>query len=147
MSRVKGIYIAAEAGAPCEPVERVMALAGVGLEGDRYATGRGELSSKPGTGRHLTLVSREALDDVPLGPGESRRNIETEGVDLDALLGHRFRIGAAECIAVRDCPPCGYLQKQTRDGVVTALQGRGGLRAEILVGGEIAVGDPIEALD
>ena len=144
--RVHGIFVAATAGAPCEPVDRVNALAGVGLEGDRYALGTGEFSSKPATGRHVTLVSRDAVEASELAPGQSRRNIETEGIDLMSLVGHRFRVGSAELVGVRECHPCGYLQRVTKPDVVKDMQGRGGLRAEILVGGEIAVGDPIELL-
>jgi hypothetical protein len=146
MSRVHGIYIAETSGAPCEPVERVRAIEGVGLAGDRYATGAGEFSAKPARGRHVTLVSRDAVEAAELAPGQSRRNIETEGVDLLSLVGHRFRVGGAELLGIRECHPCGYLQKVTKPGVVKDLQGRGGLRAEILVGGEIAVGDPIEVV-
>lgn len=147
MSRVVGIYVAAAAGARCEPVPSVQAVEGIGLEGDRYAEGRGEFSPKPGTGRHVTLVDAAAVAGAGLAPGESRRNIETEGVDLLSLVGRRFRVGEAELVGMRDCPPCGYLQKLTRRGVVSSLQGQGGLRADVVVGGTIAVGDEITVVD
>ncbi|HVF76555.1 MAG TPA: MOSC domain-containing protein [Acidimicrobiales bacterium] len=142
--RVVGIYVAAAGGAPCEAVPSVVALAGAGLEGDRYAVGEGTFSRKPGDGRHVTLVDAAAVAAAGLAPGESRRNIETESVDLLSLVGKRFRIGGVELVATRDCPPCGYLQKKTHRGVVAALQGAGGLRAEVLVGGTITAGDPVE---
>lgn len=143
--RVEGIYVAGGAGERLVSVPVVRAVEGVGLEGDRYAAGAGTFSSKPGTGRHVTLVDADAVAAAGLAPGESRRNIETSGVDLPGLVGRHFRIGSAELVGMRECPPCGYLQRVTKPGVMTALQGRGGLRAEVLVGGTIAVGDDVVA--
>lgn len=112
--RVAGVFVAAVGGAPCTPVSSVRAVEGAGLEGDRYAEGVGTLSAKPGTGRHVTLIDAAAVAAAELAPGESRRNIETEGVDLLSLIGVRFRVGSAELVGMRDCPPCGYLQRMTR---------------------------------
>lgn len=149
MGRVEGIFTADVPGGECLSRPEVRAIAGVGLDGDRYAAGGGTFSTKRGGGRQLTLVSREALAalDPPLAPGASRRNVETSGVDLLGLVGRRFRIGDVECIGVRDCPPCGHLQKLTRPGVMKDLQGGGGLRADIVTTGDIAVGDEIVPLD
>ncbi|HEX9969965.1 MAG TPA: hypothetical protein VGB03_07485, partial [Acidimicrobiales bacterium] len=61
--------------------------------------------------------------------------------------GRRFRIGDVELVGMRDCPPCGYLQRITTPGVMTALQGRGGLRAEVVVSGRLSEGDAVEVLD
>lgn len=144
--RVAGIFVAPGAGAACASVSSVRAVEGAGLEGDRYAVGEGTFSPKPATGRHVTLVDAAAVAAAGLAPGESRRNIETEGVDLLSLVGVRFRVGSAELVGMRDCPPCGYLQKMTRPDVKKRLAGAGGLRAEVVVGGVISVGDPIEPL-
>lgn len=145
MSRVTGIFVAPSGGARCEAVQSAVAVAGAGLEGDRYAVGEGTFSAKPGTGRHVTLVDAAAVAAAGLAPGESRRNLETEGVDLLSLVGVRFRIGGAELVGMRDCPPCGYLQKMTRPDVIAALQGAGGLRAEVVVTGTVTAGDRVEA--
>jgi MOSC domain-containing protein YiiM len=146
MSRVTGIFVAPSGGARCEAVLSAVAVAGAGLEGDRYAVGEGTFSAKPGTGRHVTLVDAAAVAAAGLAPGESRRNIETEGVDLLSLVGVRFRIGGAELVGMRDCPPCGYLQKMTRPDVIAALQGAGGLRAEVVVTGTVTAGDRVEVV-
>lgn len=148
MGRVDGIFVAVAAGARCVPVAEARAVAGVGLEGDRYALGTGTFSAGPGKGRQLTLVSVEALERVRAGgidlaPGAARRNVECSEVDLDALVGQRFRIGSVECVGVRDCPPCAHLERLTTTGVRPALEGAGGLRADILTSGMIAVGDEV----
>ena len=79
-------------GAPFEPqlwtVESVRALAGQGLEGDRHFHPDG---AKPG--QALTLVEAEAVEDVGLQPGETRRQVTVRGVRLNDLVGRRFRVG------------------------------------------------------
>jgi MOSC domain-containing protein YiiM len=128
------------------------AHAGRGLEGDRYALGVGRYSDER-PGRHLTLIAIEEIDAanaslaMPLAPDEARRNIVTRGIDLPALIGRRFRIGQVECVAVRHCPPCTYLDGLLGREVLDALHERGGIRADILAGGIIRVGDAIEVAD
>ena len=70
----------------------------------------------------------------------------TEGVDLDALIGKTFAVGDVVLVGVRDCPPCAYLEGLTRPGVRAALEGRGGLRAEVVRDGIVRVGDEIVEL-
>ncbi|MBW3537445.1 MAG: MOSC domain-containing protein, partial [Actinobacteria bacterium] len=77
---------------------------------------------------------------------ESRRQIETRGVDLDALIGRRFRVGDVECLGIRVCAPCKGLQEMTGKPVLQGLKGKGGLRADIVTTGIIRVGDAVEAL-
>ena len=150
MGTLEGIYLTPTGAAPMWSVAEAELEAGRGIAGDRYAAGVGPFSKRPGRGRHLTLIAIEALDGlrrehgIDLDPAEARRNLLTHGVDLDSLLGRRFRIGDAECVGVRDCPPCGHLQRVTQPGVVAGLQDRGGLRADVLTSGTIRVGDRIE---
>jgi MOSC domain-containing protein YiiM len=129
-----------------DAVERAVVVAGRGLEGDRYFAGEGTFSDEPGTGRALTLVEAEVLDDVGLEWAAARRNVVTLGVGLNDLVGKRFRIGGVECLGQRLCEPCSHLQKLTEDGMLRALAGRGGLRADVLAGGEVAVGDALVEL-
>lgn len=152
MGRVVGIFIAPAAGSPMIALERARVVAGRGLEGDRYFAGRGYYSQVPPlTGRRLTLIEAEALDGlereagVVLAPHECRRNLVTRGIRLDALVGKRFRVGAIECYGERPCPPCGYLEQLTgKPGLNRGLTNRGGIRAEILLDGEIVVGDVVD---
>jgi MOSC domain-containing protein YiiM len=152
MGRVEAIHIAPAEGMRMQPLTDVAAVAGVGLEGDRYAAGIGHYSANGGDGRHVTLIEAEVLDDlatkgIALTPNETRRNLTTRGIGLNGLVGQRFRIGDVECIAIRLCEPCAYLQDMLGKPVLEPLVHRGGLRAEILVGGRISVGDAITVLD
>src|SRR5687768_10837256 len=100
---VESIFTADEAGQPLAAVSEITATAGRGLEGDRYAVGRGNYSERPGGGRHLTLIEAEVLDwlasehGIQLAPNESRRNLLTRGVRLNDLVGKQFRVGTLLC--------------------------------------------------
>jgi MOSC domain-containing protein YiiM len=141
--RVEGIYISARKREPRESVERVRAVAGRGLEGNRHFYDE----APPGVA--LTLISAEALAEgfessgVELGAAESGRNVLTSGIDLNALVGVRFRVGDVECLGVELCEPCTSLEGMTRPGVIKGYVHRAGLNADILTDGEISVGDPV----
>ena len=119
---VEAIVVAPEAEAAMHQVDRAVARAGRGLEGDRYFDERGTFSNAHGRGYDLTLIEAEVLDslDLPAGrltPEEARRNIVTRGIDLNALVGERFRVGDVECFgaaAVRAVRALGALDG--RDG-------------------------------
>jgi len=144
---VVSIHVAPEAGAPMVVVPEARALPGRGLEGDRYATGRGHYSPRPSAGgREITLIETETLEalgslDVKLTPAETRRNVATRGVPLNHLVDRVFRVGDVRLRGTRLCEPCKHLEGLTRDGVMAALVHRGGLRAQILSEGVIRVGD------
>jgi MOSC domain-containing protein YiiM len=146
---VEAIHRADGEGKAMRPVGRVRLIAGVGLEGDRYATGRGHFSATPGSGRALTLIEAEVVESlrgisgITLQPGEVRRNLTTRGIALNALVGRRFRIGSVLCEAVRLCEPCTYLEGLLKKPLMQVLSRRGGLRAEVLEDGEICLGDPV----
>jgi MOSC domain-containing protein YiiM len=134
-------------------LDRVEAIPGVGLAGDRYATGSGHWSPIARRGERLTLVESEEIDrlgveqGIWLDPGQTRRNITTAGIRLDSLLGRRFSIGPVICRATRRSEPCTYLEQLIDRELIYALAHRAGVRVEILEGGVIAVGDPIRLLD
>src|SRR4029077_12620414 len=102
------ILVAAEAEGPLGRVETAQAIAGSGLEGDRYCDGRGTFSG-PGRGYQLTLVEAEVLESLDLPWELARRNIVTRGIDLNALVGRRFAVGQVECIVRRLAEPCAHL--------------------------------------
>jgi MOSC domain-containing protein YiiM len=156
---VVSLHIAPEAGAPLATVADVRAVVGRGLEGDRYCSGRGHYSNAPSRGgREVTLIEMEAvealLDGLLEAPGtsaplkltaaETRRNIATRGVPLNHLVNRTFRVGEVLLRGTRLCEPCRYLDGLTRPGVMALLIHRGGLRAQVLTGGIIRVGDTIQ---
>jgi MOSC domain-containing protein YiiM len=140
--RVEAIAIAPAAEAPVRLVHEAVADAGRGLEGDRYHEGRGTFSKPHADGHELTLVEAEALEDLGLAPEATRRNVVTRDIDLNALVGRRFTIGGVECIGRRWCEPCAHLERLT-PGTLRPLVHRGGLRADVLAGGVIRIGDRV----
>lgn len=149
--QVVGLYRAEAGGAPMEQLTTAELVAGQGIVGDRYATGRGEWSFDPRLCNEVTLVAvedlraAEAEGGASLQGGRSRRNIETRGVDLTALVGHELQVGEVRLHADRPCDPCRYLDGVTGVPAKAALTGRGGLRATVLRGGTVAIGDAVLA--
>ncbi|MBB6051008.1 MOSC domain-containing protein [Armatimonas rosea] len=138
------IHLARHAAGPMESVPAAILHAGFGLVGDRYEEGKGTFAPRP-FDRELTLIESEVLAEVELAPGESRRNLTTQGIRLNALVGKRFRIGITHCEGIRLCEPCVHLERLTnRAGLVQQLVGRGGLRAKIIEGGLIELGDSLQ---
>ena len=146
---VISIHVASEAAKPTESLETVQAVAGRGLKGDRYSNGIGYWSNSPGAGREVTLIEIEDIEalsrekEIAIEPGAARRNLVTRGVPLNHLVGREFQVGAVRMRGVRLCEPCAYLEGLTEKGVLAGLMHRGGLRAEIVNGGTIRVGDAI----
>lgn len=152
---VATIALAAHATGPMYAVDQAKAVANRGLEGDRYAAKAGTFTPADHTARgyDLTMIEAEALDTLTLPDGgrieyaDARRNIVTRGIDLNALVGRRFRIGDVECIGQRLCEPCSHLERLTTKGTLRGLIHRGGLRADVLSNGEITIGAVIETVD
>lgn len=148
------IFTTSAANAPMIGQQAAEALPGKGLTGDRYARGVGFYSNTPTTAgaRELTLIDASAITQVteetglPFSTVESRRNLITSGIELDALIGQTFTVGEVVCEGVRACPPCVHLEELTGKKVMRALVRTGGLRARIVQGGTIRVGDAIEAI-
>ena len=131
-------------------VTNAKAVAGRGLEGDRYYTKLGTYSNQAGSGRDVTLIEIEAINglkrdyEVQLDSGQPRRNIVTRGVALNHLVEQEFRIGDVVLRGTLLCEPCAHMEKLTVKGAMRGLVHRGGLRAEIISGGSIRVGDTIQ---
>ena len=150
----KGLEQERYAGEAMVKTERAVALAGKGLEGDRYATGKGAYSrSKRETVRHVSLIAQEAIDEANRESGldfqeaETRRNLVVEGVDLNGLAGEIFLVGAVAMLGVELCEPCERPSRLSgKKGFGEAFRGRGGLRANVLSGGEILTGDGVSRM-
>ncbi len=151
MGLVVGVYLAGAAGLAMRPVQSAVAVAGQGLVGDRYQTGTGQWCYDRRLYDDVTLIATEALDaagaehGVHLQGGAARRNVETCGVDLQALVGRHFDIGGVVLLGNRACEPCRYLDRVTGQPAKAALNGRGGLRATVVTGGQLGVGDSVLA--
>jgi MOSC domain-containing protein YiiM len=149
VATVVEINIAAEHEALCEPVERIDVLPGQGIKGERHFL---EAPAER-RGNDITLIDRAQVDafvaetGIALTPAETRRNVVTEGIDVNALVGKRFRVGEVECRGVELCEPCNHLQGHLGKPVLKGLVHRAGLNADVLTAGTIAPGDELVVLD
>jgi MOSC domain-containing protein YiiM len=150
---IVGIYVTPAAGQPMEARTVATAEAQRGLVGDRYAEETGTYSHDTRVPRDVTLIEREAVEAVnaelraggiEIAEAETRRNLVTTGVPLNHLVGRTFRVGPLVLRGVKLAEPCAYLEQLLgRPGVREAFVHRGGLRCEVVEGGEIRVGDPV----
>jgi len=147
--RIESIHITAKEGEAIAIVESATAVAGAGIEGDRYAARaqRSEMEPK----KQITFIEAEALEalerdyGIALTAAESRRNVCTRGIALNHLVGREFTAGAARLRGVELCEPCGLLERLSgTPGARKGLVHRGGLRAEILATGAIRAGDSVD---
>ena len=145
---VEQIHIAAEQEGAVSGVDSVVVHTGRGLEGDRYLAPPDAWAPR---GTAITLIEAEAIESViaergiDMRDGRSRRQVTTRGIALNDLVGKEFHVGAVRCRGYELCEPCRHLEGMTEPGVIKAFVHRGGLRADVLEGGTIAVGDAISA--
>jgi MOSC domain-containing protein YiiM len=128
-----------------EAREQVEALTEGGLAGDRYA----DAANRRAPDYQVTLIESEnieafaAASGIALSPDMPRRNVVTAGIALNDLRGRRFRVGGAVLEGLDLCEPCSLFAKRTHRAVLKFFVRKGGLRARIVSGGTIRVGDAI----
>lgn len=150
MGKIIAIYIRPQVGKPTQMLPQVHAVPGRGLDGDHYYLNIGNPDRKTDASREVTLVEVESIESVrrdykiPLDLGETRRNLITQNVPLNHLVGKTFRVGEVTLRGIRLCEPCSHLEQLTQKAVLPAFVHRGGLRAQILTEGNLRVGDNIQ---
>jgi MOSC domain-containing protein YiiM len=149
LARVEALFTSPGEGLAMRRRTRALSIPGVGLDGDRYATGNGYWSGDTKVSRDLTLIEAEAIEEVAaeIGSGltfeDLRRNIVTRDVRLNDLVGKRFWIGSVLVEGTSLCEPCAHLARLARQPILRPFVHRGGLRANILTVGDIEAGAPI----
>jgi hypothetical protein len=136
--KVEAIHVRAPDETEVREVGVVDAIAGKGLDGDRYFFADG---ARPGLA--LTLIEGDVVRGAGLEPGSTHRQVTVTGAGLNDLVGKKFRVGSVECYGVMLCEPCLHLQELTRPGIIKELVHRAGLNADILTDGSISVGDEV----
>lgn len=154
MAKVAEVLIADSPSSQMRAVEVVRAVAARGLEGDRYFFGVGTFSPHPQRPDfEITFIEKECVEGfvkevgLPFTAALARRNIVTEGIRLNDLVGRKFFVGEALIEGIRLCEPCNYLAKQSFAETLHGLVRKGGLRARILEGGMVRVGDLIRVFE
>ena len=145
MGKVILIGISKNHSTPITNVESVEAITGKGLVGEKHFKEDNEKRCQ------ITLIEKENINHYNKITGTMipainfLRNIVTVGIQLNALVGKEFFIGAIKVKAHDLCRPCKYLQESLQQkNIVKELLHTGGLRCEILSSGKISVGDLIK---
>ena len=153
VGNILGIYIAPSKGAGAMGYPKVSLRAGKGIEGDRYfsQTGKNRSNHNGQPDWEITLIESEVIESFNQDKGYSfhesdfRRNLVTQGLRLNDLVGKTFTINNLSFYGVQLCEPCASLQKRLGVRILPELVGKGGLRAQIRGNGVIAVGDSISS--
>jgi MOSC domain-containing protein YiiM len=146
--RLEAILLAEAAAAPMHAVDSAVALAGRGLDGDRYAAGTGWWRATDGC--QVTLIHAEHLaraarrSGLAVSDGRHRRNLVVSGLAAAQLRERQLRIGEALFSWHRVRPPCGYLDQVAGRGTAKALGKHAGLCLKVVQGGVIQVGDAVK---
>ena len=145
--KIIGICISNEHGKVPNLVDSVKAIPGRGLENDRYFSKKDEGNKNE---QELTLIESEKIMDfnkkfsTNFDNVEFRRNIITQNISLNELVGREFYVGRVKVRGINLCEPCLYLQKKLNNpNFVKEFTHKSGLRAQILTEGIINNNDII----
>ncbi len=149
MAKVIGLYIASSAHGAMQKMDSAELEAGKGIVGDRYYHECGTFSKKLAglPDKEVTLIESEEVDsfnrchDLNYNYGDFRRNIVTEGIRLNELVGQDFTLGGIRLRGVRLCEPCAHLAGILSPEIMPDLVHKAGLRATIVNDGILALGD------
>jgi MOSC domain-containing protein YiiM len=138
MARIAGVWTSpARKSGRMDGHERRLAIVGRGLEGCAHA-------NPPK--REVLFASAEHLESVGVAPGAIRENLTVEGDDVQRWpVGQQVRVGEAVFEITMVCDPC-HRMDELREGLRAELDGKRGMLARVVEGGEVAVGDEIELL-
>jgi MOSC domain-containing protein YiiM len=151
MSQVMRIYVADQGGSAMKPLKQAQLIAGQGIVGDRYFSQSGTFSKKSSIKpkQQVTLIEMEEIEHFnqsryePIDYGEFRRNLLTQGLRLNDLVGKEFRIGEVILKGIELCEPCAYLSKLLGPEIMSEMIHKCGLRAQIIQGGTIEIAEQI----
>ncbi len=126
---------------PLVEVRQIECVAGHGIRGDRFYDYRDNYKGQ------ITFFSLEVFEKLAQhfgltnkSPGAARRNVVVSGVELNDLIGEEFSIQGVRLRGTAHCKPCYWMDQAIAPGAEKFLEGHGGLRAQILSDGVIAVG-------
>jgi len=127
---------------PLVEVQQIECVAGRGIRGDRFYDYRSDYKGQ------ITFFSLEVFERVAAhfglagkSAGVLRRNVVVSGANLNDLIGEQFSVQGVSLRGTAHCKPCYWMNQAVAPGAEEFLQGNGGLRAQILADGVIAVGD------
>ncbi len=146
---IERLFLSPTRGAAQWECRQLELLAGQGVVGDRH------FAQANWAGQQLTLVEAEEIERFCAHAGRAtdlsltRRNVVTRGIRLNKLVGRQFRLGGSLLVGIELCEPCRTLGQRLANETLSAPEvvkywvGRGGLRANVLISGNVACGDAL----
>ena len=142
-----------KAGEPMRAVEQFEVIEQKGISGNPRKFGAISRSTGLPSKRQVTLIEREqigehavALGLETIGPGAVRSNIETDGIDLVALVGRSIQIGEAVLFLYEPRTPCEKMDRICQGLRALMEHSKQGVLAQVVRGGVIRVGDAVRAV-
>ncbi len=153
ISRVVSLHLHPEkSGQPLRAVDQIEVVMEKGIIGNGRHFGRLSCSTGQPSQRQVSLIEREqiaghaaTLGLLTIPPGAVRSNIETQDVDLIALLGREVQIGGALLFFYAARTPCEKMDRVCQGLRALMEDRRQGVLAQVIRGGVIRIGDPIAA--
>ena len=141
MPKLEAIWVKRSSQGRMDPIDAAKLEAGLGLAGNANRSGR----------RQITIISTERWKEICAGlaaeipPSTRRANLMVSGLDLENSRGRILRVGSARLRINGETRPC-WQMEEAHAGLQAAMKPHwgGGAFAEVLDGGEIRTGDPIE---
>ena len=119
-----------------EEVSEARLVAGKGIDGDRFFDYKEDYKGQVTFFEYETFAGlRDRFSVYDRGPDVFRRNIVTEGIDLNTLIGEEFEVQGIRFKGMEEARPCYWMNEAFCQGAEEALLGKGGLRARVLTGG------------
>ena len=147
ISKVFKIGICKKNSQKIDEISEIEVLSGKGVLGDRHFHDYNDYKGQ------ITLIEKENIDyynnkyKTEISYIDFRRNIVTEGVELNNLIKKEIEIGTVKIFPYELCRPCLHLEQMVNGkDIIKEFLRRGGLRCEVLVSGKIKIGDKIRIL-
>ena len=147
ISKVFKIGICKKNSQKIDEISEIEVLSGKGILGDRHFY---DYNNHKG---QITLIEKENINyynnkyksKIPYT--DFRRNIVTEGIELNSLVKKEIEIGTIKILPYEICKPCLHLEQMVSGkDIIKEFLSRGGLRCEVLVSGKVKIGDKIKIL-
>lgn len=124
-------------------------IAGSGILGDRFYNYKPDYKGQITFFNYTTFEKvRDEVANRTIDPSVFRRNVIVKGIEVESLIGKRFRLGELEFTSSCEAAPCFWMDEACGDGTHEFLKGQGGIRARITKGGILTKSThPLEILE
>ena len=144
VNKVFKIGISKKNGEKINEINEIEVLSGKGILGDRHFHNHNDYKGQ------ITLIEKENIDyynnkyKTEISYIDFRRNIVTEGIELNNLIKKEIEIGKVKILPYQLCKPCLHLEQMlNNENIIKEFLRKGGLRCEVLVSGKVKIGDKI----